>query len=142
LSEYLPLPQSVKICGAIMAFLGMVLQILTALRLGKRIAGFHELTGREARLETGFPFDVCRHPTYLSHSMMFFGSAVMTGYLSLFLIALVDLCVALLVIIPIEEKDLKRRFGSKYEVYSKRTNRFFPGISRLLGQFFRNWKHP
>ena len=107
--------------------LGVTLQGLTAIRLGRRILGLHELNKeKNVSLEQSFPFNVCRHPTYLSHFMMFWGAALYTGNIWVGLIAVLDLVVTVTLIVPFEEKELERIFGEDYKKYSQSTGRFIP----------------
>ncbi len=134
-------PSFLRIFGLFFLILGLLLQIAMAFKLGRRIAGIHELTGEEACLETSFPFNLCRHPTYLSHFMMFFGAAVFSGYLVLFLIALLDVLITIFLMIPREESELERRFGKPYLQYRQKTNMILPDFNKLFSFFFRNGKH-
>ncbi len=111
-----------------------------ALRLGKRIVGLPELTGQRSQLETSFPFNLCRHPTYLSHFMMFFGAALATGFLAVFLVAILDLFITLFGMIPLEEQELEGRFGEEYLRYRQKTNMLLPDRKKLLSLLFRHRK--
>ncbi len=111
-----------------------------AIRLGKRIVGLPELTGQRSRLETSFPFNLCRHPTYLSHFMMFFGAALATGFLAVFLVAILDLFITLFGMIPLEEQELEGRFGEEYLRYRQKTNMLLPDRKKLLSLLFRHRK--
>ncbi len=134
-------PSFLRLCGLLWLIFGLLLQIVTAFKLGKRIAGIHELTGEEARFETSFPFNLCRHPTYLSHFMMFSGAAVFSGYLILFVIALIDVIITIFLMIPKEELELERRFGKSYLRYRQKTNMILPDFNKLFSFFFRKGKH-
>ncbi len=107
---------------------GLVLQAWTALVLGRRITGLPELDNEPAGLETRPPFNYCRHPTYLAHLLIFGGAALLTGYLSLFVLAAVDFLVSRFVIIPLEEGELQRRFGTGYEEYKRKIPCFLPRL--------------
>jgi caffeoyl-CoA O-methyltransferase len=90
-------------------------------------------TGTEGRLVSGGAFSVIRHPTYLAHTMMFSGIFMITGVITIAVIMVIDMVVVLLLIIPIEEKELSDRFGEGYRLYKSRVPVIFPSFSRLLG---------
>ncbi len=128
--KYAPSPLS-SIVGWIMFTAGTLLHLWTIKTLGLRIIGLPEVTKlMSSRLITAPPFSYSRHPTYLAHSLMFFGAAIATGYLVLWIISFVDLLVVQLVIIPWEEKELEERLGEKFRSYKKETSRFLPQITK------------
>jgi len=127
LAKFFDMPSIIRWFGMLSLALGVALQGLTAIRLGRRILGLHELNKEEnVSLEQSFPFNVCRHPTYLSHFMMFWGAALYTGNIWVGLVALLDLVVTVTLIVPFEEKELERIFGEDYIKYSQSTGRFIP----------------
>ena len=134
------LPEWIRLSGFVLLFLGLFIQFFMAIRLGKRIVGLPELTGQRSRLETSFPFNLCRHPTYLSHFMMFFGAALATGFLAVFLVAILDLFITLFGMIPLEEQELESRFGDEYLRYRQKTNMLLPDRKKLLSLLFRHRK--
>ena len=134
------LPEWIRLSGFVLLFLGLFIQFFMALRLGKRIVGLPELTGQRSQLETSFPFNLCRHPTYLSHFMMFFGAALATGFLAVFLVAILDLFITLFGMIPLEEQELEGRFGEEYLRYRQKTNMLLPDRKKLLSLLFRHRK--
>ncbi len=133
-------PEWICLPGLVLLFLGLFIQAFMALRLGKRIVGLPELTGQRSQLETAFPFNLCRHPTYLSHFMMFFGAALATGFLAVFLVAILDLVITLFWMIPFEERELEGRFGDEYLKYRQETNMLLPDRKKFLSFFFRHRK--
>ncbi len=134
------LPEWIRLSGFVLLFLGLFIQFFMALRLGKRIVGLPELTGQRSQLETSFPFNLCRHPTYLPHFMMFFGAALATGFLAVFLVAILDLFITLFGMIPLEEQELEGRFGEEYLRYRQKTNMLLPDRKKLLSLLFRHRK--
>jgi len=120
-------PFLMSLLGAGLLLIGIGLQITTAFILKRRIIGlphFKPLPGDS--LVTEGPFALCRHPTYLAHSLIFFGAFLFTGYWAVGVVALLDLLVSQLVIIPLEEKELLERFGESYKAYREKTPRFLP----------------
>ena len=134
------LPEWIRLSGFVLLFLGLFIQFFMAIRLGKRIVGLPELTRQRSQLETSFPFNLCRHPTYLSHFMMFFGAALATGFLAVFLVAILDLFITLFGMIPLEEQELEGRFGEEYLRYRQKTNMLLPDRKKLLSLRFRHRK--
>jgi protein-S-isoprenylcysteine O-methyltransferase Ste14 len=119
----------VRTIGVLLLVPGVLLQIWTLLLLsGPVIMGMPEVSDKvEGRMMTAGPFSVVRHPTYLSHTMMLLGVFLLTGVMSVGLVALIDFLVIMGIIIPLEERELASRFGAEYEEYRKRTPaRFFP----------------
>ncbi len=126
----LSLPAWISVPGWIIFLAGLLLQSWTAWVMGSVIIGIPEITdSMESRHVTAPPFNWCRHPTYLSHSMIFGGAAFMTGYYVLFVIAALDFLITCFIIIPFEEKELVERLGPAYRKYMETTSRFFPSFS-------------
>lgn len=91
------------------------------------IIGVHEVVSvAKGRLVTEGAFKFVRHPTYLAHTIMFLGAFLATGVIAVGLVTLLDFCVVNAVIIPLEERELARRFGREYEEYRMTVPRFFP----------------
>jgi protein-S-isoprenylcysteine O-methyltransferase Ste14 len=81
-----------------------------------------------------------RHPRYVETVLWVLGYALFTNYLALYLTFLFLLLI-IHVIVLLEEKELKERFGPAYEEYCRRVPRYIPkdlfGRSqRSLTRFF------
>ncbi len=111
--------------------LGCALQAWTAMIMGHRIIGIPELhrSKRQALVERP-PFTWCRHPTYLSHHLIFLGLLFITGETASLVLFLLDVAVTQLIIIPLEERELLQRLGDRYRRYAARTPRLLPRIWR------------
>ncbi len=72
--------------------------------------------------------------------MMFFGAALATGFLAVFLVAILDLFITLFGMIPLEEQELEGRFGEEYLRYRQKTNMLLPDRKKLLSLLFRHRK--
>ena len=127
LQALVPVPLAIKGAGWLLFLLGLALHTWTIWLLRARIIGSGELGLEMAEIETRPPFSLCRHPTYLAHVLIFWGGAVATGSLALFVVAAADLLLTLFVIIPIEERELEARFGERYRTYAKRVPKLIPG---------------
>ncbi|RUM88328.1 MAG: hypothetical protein DSZ24_03940 [Thermodesulfatator sp.] len=120
-------PVILKVVGGLGVLAGALLQGLCALWLRGQIVGRGILNPRpEDRLVTQGPFRYLRHPTYLAHALFFWGAFFFSGYPTVALVALVDLILTWLVIVPREERELEERFGEAWRDYTRRTPRVFP----------------
>jgi protein-S-isoprenylcysteine O-methyltransferase Ste14 len=127
------LPSMLNIIGTLMLVCGTALHAWTARLLGFfGIIGVPEISpGVKEKLAAGGPFSVVRHPTYLAHTLMFSGVFLITGSISVGVVTLLDFVLVNTLIIPLEEKELVKRFGDGYTAYKKKVPaRFFPGIHR------------
>jgi protein-S-isoprenylcysteine O-methyltransferase Ste14 len=129
LSYRIALPSVVKIVGAFVFLAGAGLQIWTLVLLsGPVIIGMPEVTRSVAgRVVSSGPFAVVRHPTYLSHTLMFLGIFLWTEVIAMAAVTVLDVFLVNLVIIPLEERELLERFGKEYEEYRTEVpSRFLP----------------
>jgi protein-S-isoprenylcysteine O-methyltransferase Ste14 len=128
-----PLPFPGTIIGWILLISGTLLHIWTARLLGLwGIIGVPEISRAvKNTLVAEGPFSIVRHPTYLAHTLMFSGVFLITGVLSVGVVAAADFVIVNSVIIPLEEKELSDRFGEAYSSYKKNVPaRFFPPLRR------------
>ncbi len=124
-----PVPLGLSYLGWLALIVGIILQAWTIQTLGLRILGLPEIAPRIKKgLVTDGPFRICRHPTYLAHSFIFFGGALATQYLALLIVAFLDLIVVQTIIIPAEEGELRKRFGPEFDSYRQKTPRFLPRL--------------
>jgi protein-S-isoprenylcysteine O-methyltransferase Ste14 len=120
-----------NIIGIPLFICGTLLHLWTARLLSIwGIIGVPELSIRiKETLATEGPFSIVRHPTYLAHTMIFFGVFLITGSLVVGIITLLDFLIVNAVIIPLEEREIEKRFGEDYTLYRKKVpSRFFPWI--------------
>jgi protein-S-isoprenylcysteine O-methyltransferase Ste14 len=130
-AQRISLPFLMSAAGLTVLTAGLLLQIWTArLMTLPVIIGVPEIAAQNvSRLVDKGPFSVIRHPTYLSHVMIFLGAFLFTGSLAVGLLTILDFLIVSLVIIPLEEKELLRRFGPGYAAYMKKVPRLIPRIS-------------
>lgn len=121
------------IVGWVLLFSGTLLHIWTGFLLNFwGLIGLPEVSDKfKGRMVTSGPFSVVRHPTYLAHTIMFFGVFLLSGVIAAGLVTLFDFVLSLLVIIPLEERELSRRFGGEYKKYCHTVPKFFPDF-RLI----------
>jgi protein-S-isoprenylcysteine O-methyltransferase Ste14 len=93
----------------------------------KILMGVPELApdGRGGRLITEGVYGRVRHPRYLSVSLGTVAAAFFTNYLAVYIIA-VAILPALYLVVVLEEKELRDRFGEEFVEYCSRVPRFFP----------------
>ncbi len=122
------LPGPARIIGIIIFVLGAALQIWTLFLLTLPvITGMPEVTRVQGRIVTSGPFGVVRHPTYLSHTVMLLGIFLASGAWALGAVMAADAFLANAIIIPLEEREMLRRFGREYELYRRKVpSRFVP----------------
>ena len=122
------LPVIVNIIGMILLIAGALLHMWTAKLLGVGIIGVPEIFVKmKENIVTEGPFSLVRHPTYLSHTLIFSGVFFITGVIAVAILTVLDLIIITLMVIPLEEKELILRFGGEYEQYKKKVpSRFFP----------------
>lgn len=129
LSLRIEMPGLFTIIGILLIVLGTLLHLWTGKLLGLRgLMGIPEVSKKAmSKLITEGPFSIVRHPTYLAHTMMFTGIFLFTGNLPVGFLTLLDLLIVNLIIIPLEERELEKRFGEEYKNYSAKVrDRFFP----------------
>ena len=124
-------PLAARSAGWIVLALGMLLQLWTLKLLrGWGLIGLPEVTTFvKGRIITTGPFSVIRHPTYLSHTIMYAGVFLITGFFVVGIITLLDILIINALVIPLEDRELVGRFGEEYRRYKERVPAFFPGIS-------------
>ncbi len=131
LEHRIAIPHSLSILGGMLLVSGLLLHVWTARLLGLwGIIGVPEVSVEvQTELVTRGPFAAVRHPTYLAHTLIFSGAFLMTGVLAVGIVTILDFLIVNLLIIPLEEKDLKNRFESGFHAYKKKVPyRFVPGI--------------
>jgi protein-S-isoprenylcysteine O-methyltransferase Ste14 len=119
--------------GLILIITGVIIHIWTAKLLGiKALIGYNEIRpdNERSNLITSSLFSITRHPTYLAHTSLWLGFFLLTGLISLGLLAIIDLLLSYFIIIPLEERELVQRFGQEYMDDEKKVPKFFPRFFR------------
>jgi protein-S-isoprenylcysteine O-methyltransferase Ste14 len=127
LSHRVDLPIVVNVAGAALFLAGAGLQVWTLMLLtGRVITGVPEVSDKvQSKLTAVGPFSVMRHPTYLSHTMMFLGIFLLTGVIATAAVTVFDLVLVMTMIVPLEERELLERFGKEYEEYQMKVKRWY-----------------
>jgi len=128
ISYKIEFPLIVNIIGMNFLIFGAVLHMWTAKLLGVGIIGVPEIFIKiKENIVTEGPFSLVRHPTYLSHTLIFSGVFFITGVIAVGILTVLDLIVITIIVVPLEEKELHLRFSGEYEQYKKEVpSRFFP----------------
>jgi protein-S-isoprenylcysteine O-methyltransferase Ste14 len=94
---------------------------------GKILVGVPELApdGRGGSLITDGIYRRIRHPRYVAVWLGTVAVAVFTNYLAAYIIA-IAIVPALYLVVVLEEKELRERFGEEYVRYCERVPRFIP----------------
>jgi len=122
------LPFAAAASGGLLFIAGVALQLWSGRFLSlKGLMGLPEVSSKvESRFVTTGPYVFVRHPTYLSHTLMFLGLSLLTGINAMGIVTLLDFLLINLAVIPLEDRELIVRFGPVYEEYRKKVPAFFP----------------
>lgn len=95
------------------------------------LAGLPELSESRypGKLLTVGPYAKIRHPRYIEILLATFSYAMFANYLGTFILAAASVPVIVLIVL-LEEKELRERFGAEYERYCEKVPRFVPKLSR------------
>jgi protein-S-isoprenylcysteine O-methyltransferase Ste14 len=90
-------------------------------------AGLPELSpeGHPGKLLTEGVYSRLRHPRYVQFLLVLLGYALFANYLALYAVFALWVPVAYLIVL-LEERELRDRFGGEYEEYCRRVPRFVP----------------
>jgi protein-S-isoprenylcysteine O-methyltransferase Ste14 len=113
--------------GALLLVAG-ALRICISRQLASRILnGYPEIAPSryEKKLVTEGIYSRVRHPRYMQLLLALLGYAVLTNYLAVYVLFVASVfCIYLIVLL--EERELRERFGQEYERYCQRVPRFVP----------------
>ena len=121
------IPFPYNLCGLLVSVLGFMLIIwanYTLLFIGKIGLEAREPFHTPSTLVVEGPYKFTRNPIYLSVVIIFFGSAILLGSLTLFIIAIALFIVFQTLFISWEEKRLEEEFGEEYLEYKRRVRRW------------------
>jgi protein-S-isoprenylcysteine O-methyltransferase Ste14 len=95
----------------------------------KQLVGLPELAPQrpDNRLVTSGIYSRVRHPRYLELLLFLLGHALLTNYLAVY-VTLVACLAGFPVLIWMEEKELRERFGKDHESYCARVPRWIPRL--------------
>jgi protein-S-isoprenylcysteine O-methyltransferase Ste14 len=115
--------------------LGLLCLVPAGLIAGRRrrqltfgiLAGVPELSPDQGtrKLLTEGIYGTIRHPRYVELMFWLLGYALIANYLALY-VAVVTSIPLLWLVVVLEERELRQRFGSEYEAYARKVPRFVP----------------
>jgi protein-S-isoprenylcysteine O-methyltransferase Ste14 len=82
-----------------------------------------------SRLATEGLYSRVRHPRYLQLLLALLGYALFANYLAAYVVTLLAF-VWVRLVVPVEERELRERFGEEHTRYCERVPRFIPTIPR------------
>ena len=89
------------------------------------------LTKSHHTLVTTGPYRWIRHPLYTTGAALLLAIGLMAANWFILLLGLGALASLRMVVIPLEERELLRKFGDAYRAYMHRTGRLWPRVRRL-----------
>ena len=130
----LPLAPWLMSIGGVMLFGGGISVWLACLDLfSRRGRGTPFPLDAPSRLVTGGPFAVIRNPIMASEVAVIWGEALYFAALGILAYAAIVTIGAHLLVLYVEEPELRQRFGEQYEAYRSRVPRWLPRL-RHRGQ--------
>ena len=110
--------------GILLIILGIYLNIIWVANTFKK----EETTTRPheipKKLVTYGHFRYTRNPTYFGMALTLFGISILLGSLITFIFPILFIVLTNIYTIPIEEKNLEKKFGKEYIEYKKRVRRW------------------
>ncbi len=122
----LQFPLLIQAFGLALALGGLILAWVAQRHLTLPVlVGFPELMPRTHRpkLATSRLYARMRHPRYVGYLLILDGWFLVSGYVVFPVVALL-----LLLVIPLEERELRQRFGQAYAHYMQNVPAFFPRL--------------
>jgi len=86
----------------------------------------------QGTLLTEGPYARIRHPRYVEVMVFTFAYAFIANYVGVYILA-VAILPALHLVVLLEERELRHRFGGEYELYRARVPRYIPRAARRAG---------
>ncbi len=113
--------------GVVLYLIGAYLEIRCRRHLKLRIlVGIPELSADDpGRVLTEGIYGRVRHPRYLAFLFALTGFALFANYLALYLVIAAVVPLGYLMVL-LEERELRQRFGAEYEEYMRRVPRWVP----------------
>jgi len=113
--------------GLVLIVSGLLARFLARKALGREYS-VHVKTSQEHQLITTGIYRAVRHPAYLGLLMLFLGIPLSQGSWGGLLISLLGGVPALAYRIMVEERSLRKWFGTDYRAYQESSWRLIPGI--------------
>lgn len=110
--------------GVTLVLLGVALLAWAKVAFDRKRTPLEPWKATKAIVDDG-PFAYSRNPVYIAFAVIQFGIGVWSDRLAVVLLTVVPMLVTALVIVPREERYLRRKFGDEYRDYCARVGRWF-----------------
>ncbi len=107
----------------------------------KVLAGIPEISPKKIpqKLMIDWPFSLVRHPRYLQVAIGLFGASLFANFRTSYVVFIIW-AITLKLIMTLEERELRVRFGNAYVEYSKKVPQLIPRCTDLIQLFRKNPK--
>jgi LPXTG-motif cell wall-anchored protein len=113
---------------ACLAFAGWLLRRLRKHLTVRALVGVPEIApGSGGELLTGGIYGKIRHPRYLQMTIALLGYALIANFPAVYG-ALLVWCAGIWLVVILEERELRERFGEAYRIYCRQVPRFVPRL--------------
>jgi len=124
-----PLPSWLQLFGSgALFFIGVATWIICLDIFSRRGHGTPFPLDAPRNLVTSGPFAVVRNPIMAAEILVVWAEALYFSSLGIFLYAVLGAVAGHLLVVYIEEPELRERFGEQYEVYCRRVPRWIPRL--------------
>ncbi len=130
------------VIGLFVTVLGQLIRGLT-IGLAYIVRGGKEGKPYAEGLVTEGIFNHCRNPLYVGNILMLLGVGILANSLVYIAIVIPIFLFVYQAIVLAEENFLRGKFGTGYDVYCRKVNRWFPnlaGIGKTFASMHFNWK--
>jgi protein-S-isoprenylcysteine O-methyltransferase Ste14/predicted esterase len=121
----------------VLGILFFITSMLMSIRRRKHLtfgilSGIPELSDKQypGKLLTNGFYSKVRHPRYIEAFLATAGYVLFANYLTPYIILLASIPITYLIVI-LEERELRQRFGAEYEAYCQSVPRFFPRGNKM-----------
>ena len=104
----------------------------------KTFAGVPEVTDEKIDLIVDGPFKMVRHPRYLMVWIGVVGWCLMANYSGSYAVGIASM-IGLFMIVGLEERDLKQRFGEQYTIYQENVPQLIPSVAGFTAFISENF---
>ncbi len=124
----LDLPLGLRILGAVLALVGLVLFVWIHRTLGDNLSATLRIKDNHTLVTVG-PYALIRHPMYSAFYLLHIAVFFLTANWFIGVTWMIGLSLIILLRVSREEAMLLERFGEDYRTYMRRTGKFLPPIS-------------
>jgi len=125
----LPLPEWIRWCGVALGLLAIPSAWWLFRHLGRNVSET-VLTKTDHALVTTGPYRWVRHPLYATGGALLFAVGLMAANWFILGFTRIGFLAIRFAVVPLEERELTRKFGEGYSDYMTRTGRFLPRVRR------------